>query len=402
MVLGMSFVYSPQKNYEGCLIGKQPRKAFKTKAPQRAKQPLGIVHSDVCGPFDTPSLGGNRYFLTFVDEFTKKIWIYLLKEKGAGEAVTIIAYVLNRCPTKRLQSVTPEEAWTEDKPTVNHLRIFGSLSYRHIPDERRRKLDDKSEALILIGYHPTGAYKLYNPLKQQVVISRDVVVDETAAWKWENESKIPDSYILEDSPRTKDVNPASSIQPPRTRFPSTRLADYELYNNSSISDDDEMVHFAFMVDTEPLKSDGSIAKHKARLVAKGFLQKQGIDYTEVYAPVARMETIRLVIVVASSRNWTICQLDVKSAFLNGPLEEVYILQPLGFEIKGKECKEIQYKNLLFVCLYVDDLIITGDVNEEIEQFKEKMKSKFDMTNLGILHYFLGSEFMHTKKGIFLH
>ncbi|RDX93140.1 hypothetical protein CR513_24641, partial [Mucuna pruriens] len=329
-----------KKNCEGCLIGKQPRKAFKTKAPQRAKQPLGIVHSDVCGPFDTPSLGGNR------------------------------------CPTKRLQSVTPEEAWTGDKPMVNHLRIFGSLSYRHIPDERRRKLDDKSEALILIGYHPTGAYKLYSPLKQQVVISRDVVVDETAAWKWKNKFKILDSYILEDSPRTKDVNPASSIQPP-------------VRSNSSISDDVEMVHFAFMVDTEPihwkqaldirewkaamkeeldaieknrtwklvdlphnkhpidvrwvfkvkLKSDGSITKHKARLVAKGFLQKQGIDYTEVYAPVARMETIRLVIAVASSRNWTICQLDVKSAFLNGPLEEeIYILQPPGFEIKGKECK----------------------------------------------------------------
>ena len=77
-----------------------------------------------------------------------------------------------------------------------------------------------------------------------------------------------------------------------------------------------------------LKTDDSIAKHKPKLVAKGFLQKQGIDYTEVYAPVARMETIRLVIVVASSRNWTICQLDVKYDFLNGPLEEeVYILQP---------------------------------------------------------------------------
>ncbi|RDX64254.1 hypothetical protein CR513_57211, partial [Mucuna pruriens] len=68
----------------------------------------------------------------------------MIKGKGLpncywGEAVTTAAYVLNRCPTKRLQSVTPEEAWTGDKPMVNHLRIFGSLSYRHIPDERRRK-----------------------------------------------------------------------------------------------------------------------------------------------------------------------------------------------------------------------------------------------------------------------
>ena len=69
---------------------------------------------------------------------------------------------------------------------------------------------------------------------------------------------------------------------------------------------------------------------------------------------------------------------------------------------GVYVKETQHKNLLFVCLYVDDLIIIGDVNEEIEQFKEKMKSEFDITDLGILHYFLGFEFMHTQKGIFLH
>jgi len=120
---------------------------------------------------------------------TKPNWIWLrvcLKGKdyqiATGDKLSPqTTYVLNRCPTKRLQSVTLEEAWIGDKPMVNHLRIFGSLSYIHIPDERRRKLYDKSEALILNGYHPTGAYKLYSPLKQQVVISRDVVVDGTAA-----------------------------------------------------------------------------------------------------------------------------------------------------------------------------------------------------------------------------
>ena len=83
------------------------------------------------------------------------------------------------------------------------------------------------------------------------------MVDEIVAWKWENDSKIHNSYILEDSPRAKDVNPASSMQPPirrsqRSRFPSTRRADYELYSNSSISNASEMVHFAFMIDTEPI------------------------------------------------------------------------------------------------------------------------------------------------------
>ena len=85
-----------------------------------------------------------------------------------------------------------------------------------------------------------------------------------------------------------------------------------------------------------LNSNGSIAKHKARLVAKGFLQKSGVDYKEVFVPVARIETIRLVISLASISNWCLYHLDVKSKFLNGPLgEEIFVIEPPGFEQKGK-------------------------------------------------------------------
>ena len=237
------------------LFGKQSRKNFKKSVLQRAKKPLEVVYSDVCGPLDSNSLGGNRYFLTFVDEFTRKIWIYLLKEKGEvfgrfvkfcakverqsgyaltifrtdgggefnskeleefcvakgieheviapytpqhngiakrrnrtsfdmarcmlkgkglphsfwGEAVPTAAYILNRCPTKKLEAAVPETVWSRLKPTVSHLKIFGSLCYRHIPDEKRKKLEDK---------------RLFNPVNQQILISKDVVVDENASWNW--------------------------------------------------------------------------------------------------------------------------------------------------------------------------------------------------------------------------
>lgn len=74
------------------------------------------------------------------------------------------------------------------------------------------------------------------------------------------------------------------------------------------------------------KPDGEVAKFKARLVAKGFLQKLGVDFTDVFEPVARLETMRLVVALANFKNWKICQMNVKSAFLNGPLEEeeVYV------------------------------------------------------------------------------
>lgn len=82
--------------------------------------------------------------------------------------------------------------------------------------------------------------------------------------------------------------------------------------------------------------NGKVEKQKARLVAKGYSQKYGVDYNEVFAPVARWDTIRTILVVAASNDWKVYQLDVKSAFLHGELlEDVYVEQPAGYQNKEK-------------------------------------------------------------------
>ena len=82
--------------------------------------------------------------------------------------------------------------------------------------------------------------------------------------------------------------------------------------------------------------NGEVDKYKARLVAKEYTQQHGIDYTKVFAPVARMDTIRLVVALAAQKGWTIYQLDVKSAFLHGELnKEVFVEQPCSYVKKGK-------------------------------------------------------------------
>lgn len=181
-------------------------------------------------------------------------------------------------------------------------------------------------------------------------------------------------------------------------------------------------------------SDGSINKYKARLVAKGYVQQYGVDYEEVFAPVARIETIRLLISLAASHGWEIHHLDVKTAFLHGDLKEtVYVTQPEGFEVRGSEGKvyklnkvlyglkqaprawndklnnilmelsftrclkepSVYHKRvsgeLLIIAVYVDDLFVTGTNMGVIREFKTEMATKFEMSDLGKLSYYLGIE-----------
>ena len=189
---------------------------------------------------------------------------------------------------------------------------------------------------------------------------------------------------------------------------------------------------------------GEVIKHKARLVVKGYSQRKGIDYEEVFAPVVRFETIRILIALAVLKGWKIHRLDVKSAFLNGEINEVtHVKQSEGFLVKGKEGHVLRLKKALYglkqalrawyfklhsflisldfiksnheqslylkcsdtktliVHVYVDDLIVTGSSSAGIENFKAEMTREFDMSNLGSLSSYLGIEVKQGKKFIFL-
>ncbi|CAA7020183.1 unnamed protein product [Microthlaspi erraticum] len=98
-----------------------------------------------------------------------------------AEAVAYAVYLSNRSPARSVSGKTPQEAWSGRKSGVSHLGVFGSIAHAHVPDEKRSKLDDKSEKYIFISY---DANKLYNPETKMTLISRNVIFDEEEEWDW--------------------------------------------------------------------------------------------------------------------------------------------------------------------------------------------------------------------------
>ena len=108
----------------------------------------------------------------------------MMKEKHIsneywGDVVTCSVYILNISPTKSVKDRVPEKAWSGKCSSISHLIIFGCVAYAHVPEETRRKLDDRSQKCIFVGYSEEyKAYRLYNPITKKYVISRDVVFKE--------------------------------------------------------------------------------------------------------------------------------------------------------------------------------------------------------------------------------
>eukprot|EP00253_Pinus_taeda_P014970 PITA_14970 len=144
-----------------------------------------------------------------------------------------------------------------------------------------------------------------------------------------------------------------------------------------------------------LNENGQVIRNKAGLVCKGYAQQEGIDFEETFTPFARIENIRMFLPLSSFRKFKVYQMDVKSTFLNGDLEEVYIEQLEGF-ILGNDAKLIcRLKKALYDLKHAPRAC-----NEESmsQNFALVMQQEFEMSLLGELTYFLGLQVQQTKDG----
>ncbi|GJZ34821.1 zinc finger, CCHC-type containing protein [Tanacetum coccineum] len=170
-----------------------------------------------------------------------------------------------------------------------------------------------------------------------------------------------------------------------------------------------------------MKVDGTIDKFKARLVIQGFRQKEGIDYFDTYAPVARITTIRLLLALAAIHNLVIHQMDVKTAFLNGDLDEMCIMKERkdllclwhqkfdevvlssGFHLnQSDKCVYSKFDKSgkgVIICLYVDDMLIFGTDQNQVDKTKKFLSSRFSMKDMGEADIILGIKIKRENKGI---
>jgi hypothetical protein len=308
--------------------------------------------------------------------------------------------------------MTPEEAFSGKKPSVEHLRIFGCPVYIHVPKDKRKKLEPSGKKGIFVGYSDTSkAYKIYVPGQQTVEIIRDLTFDEKIAFKKsiedsmdsnneeEHEDLKEESTCSPEHPSEEPDQPLEPVEPvvvpknkkrpawlgstlqeaERHKAPSgtfreskrpKRFSSYatlmtslinakpstfeeavkkkewkeammEEYQSVMKNDVWEIVprpEGKFVVTSKWVYKikhvvDGSIDKYKARFVARGLSQQEGEDYDEMFSPVARYTSIRAIISLAASMGWSLHQMDVKTSFLIGVIEEeVYIEQLQGFEV----------------------------------------------------------------------
>ncbi|MCO5614287.1 hypothetical protein L7F22_068565 [Adiantum nelumboides] len=408
----------------------------------------------------------------------------LLCKIMTNEAVACAAHVLNRCPTRALKTITPYEAWYDKKPSVNYLRVFGCLAYAHISQQLRGKLDDKAVKCIFVGYSSgSKGYRLYNPATNKSFESRDVIFAETTAQPMvafdvphmqtqdvfegflpsfvENqESQQVDNFdqsfdqhvtphdveeiaceeqeVLKEErtlpkwiQKTLQNSKLDAPLPRKTRAGTT-------FGREQV----DLACFSTLCDADEPDTFEQALEYKARLVAKGYAQQKGIDYDETFAPTSRASTVRSLIAIAAHHGWKVHQLDIKTAILNGDLqEEVYVSQPSGFVVKSQEQKVCRLRKALYglkqaprawyekihtyligqgfqnsptestlyvkkrdavlimLTLYVDDMLLTGNNENENAAFKDALRKTFEMSDLGLLHYSLGIQFVQSEDGI---
>ncbi|KXJ80258.1 hypothetical protein RP20_CCG025870 [Aedes albopictus] len=387
-----------------------------------------------------------------------------LPKRYWGEAIMTAAFIQNRLPS-RATDRTPFELWTGSKPDFSRFRVFGCEAYVYVPDAKRKKFDAKSKKLTFVGYSDNHkGYRFVDRETNRITVSRDARFIELGNGSEQQEEQVTPPEMSVDpevAEREQSVEPEcevifeqsvekEAVEEPEEepsdyrealRIPEWRKAMREEMDAHKVNETWNLVKLpvgkkiigAKWVFKLKRNEAGEAVKHKARIVAQGYTQTFGIDYSEVFAPVTRQTTLRAMLAVAGKKGLLLKQYDVKTAYLNGTIdEELYMRQPPGFQTAESDmvCKlqksiyglkqsarcwnkalhsvliELGFtqcnsdpclyirrsgRATIYLLVYVDDLLMGSTDEAEMDEIFRRLREKFDITSLGLVRHFLGHE-----------
>ncbi|GJY30578.1 retrovirus-related pol polyprotein from transposon TNT 1-94 [Tanacetum coccineum] len=429
-----------------------------------------------------------------------------LPQKFWCNAVDTSTYILNRILIRAILGKTPYEILRGRKPTLDYFRVFGSKCFILNTKDYLTKFDPKSYEGVFLGYSQNSkAYIILNKHTRKIEESLNVTFDETPPpaktsplvdddldeeeaireiEKKNLENNVEDETLeidevvnIKESRNHPLENVIGNLNQRTLRSQAQNQSNFYCFIstiepknvNEALGDEswivamqEELNQFIAndvwelvpqpknmtvigtkWVFRNKLDENGIVSRNKARLVAQGYNQQEGIDYDETYAPVARLESIRILLAYACALDFKLFQMDVKSAFLNGFInEEVYVAQPPGFidfekpnhvyklkkalyglkqapkawydRLKAFLIKH-EYKmgmvdntlftkkkssNLIIVQIYVDDIIFGSTCQDMCDDFAKIMHDEFEMSMMGELNFFLGLQIKQMEDGIF--
>ncbi|GJR85744.1 putative RNA-directed DNA polymerase [Tanacetum coccineum] len=365
-----SFDFKSDDVCESCLLGKMTKSPF-TGTCERGEGLLDLVHTDVCGPFQSATKDGKHYYVSKRSrEPTGQ------KRKDKGYALETAAHILNLVPTKKV-SKTPFEMWKGKRPSLGHIKIWGCEVF--VRREAQDKLEARSEKCLFVGYPKESfGYLFYKPKDNVVFVARREVVTHVE----------PNDVSL---PIRKTSRVSKPPQDPQ--FYYDFHIEEDKISDSTLSE--LMMPAIFQVKRwqalrllsckwifkKKTNMDGKVHTYKARLVSKGYTQTRRIDYDETFS-----------------------LMDVKTAFLNRKLtEDVFMAQPEGFKnekypkrfgfsrSEDESCVYVKVSGsvVVFLVLYVDDILLIGNDIPTLQSVKDWLGKCFAMKDLGDATYILG-------------
>ncbi|GJU19085.1 retrovirus-related pol polyprotein from transposon TNT 1-94 [Tanacetum coccineum] len=461
-----------------CAMGKSKKQSHKPISEDTNQEKLYLLHMDLCGPIRVASVNGKKYILIIMDDYSRFTWVKFLASKD--EALDFIIKFLKMIQNRLNVSIshetsvarTPQQNGVVERRNCTLVEAARTmLIYAKAPlflYAEAVATASKADIGIFIGYAPKKkAYSIYNRRTRIIIETIYVNFDELTAMASEQRSLEP--ALNEMTPATPSSGLVPNLLPSAlvaslipveeapapvesTGSPSSTTVDQDAPSPSTSQTTPQSQSRTFPLCAEEeshyleVKLDelGGILKNKARLVARGYRQEEGIDFEESFAPVARLEAVRIFLAFAAHMNMIVYQMDVKTAFLNGILrEEVYVSQPDGFvdpdnpnhvyrlkkALYGlKQAPRAWYdllssfllsqgfskgtvdptlfisrkgKDILLVQIYVDDIIFASTTTELCDKFSEIMCSKFKMSMMGKISFFLGLQISQSPRGIFL-